>query len=385
MKNNFIKSNPYVFPFLEFKNLANKDIKKIRGKEEIGLETIREILHKLKNKSKLQKKIISSISIRNSPSEKIFSLFTHPEVMFGELKMYQQNKDHWIKEFEKSIQNKQFNFSILGFPFKVANVLKTTRTMPDLGEIMSMNKLEMIAQIVEKSSNTPTTIYVVTEGVFAKFVGVPISTANKYARSLSFLAKQLGFTHLKFTPLQKMETYVKDFNNVFEKKVQLLEKQYRDGNLDVVKKIDSTYPIVLRIVNPKVTNLSELMDIYNYKIPDQKLSPKLLKLRKKVEVFALKSTFQYFTYLQMRDDVKFLEKELGHFIPLTVSPKPNRLGIIPISTKVKFLPHHGVSVYEKAKNEFNICYLIDLLRDKKTFKEVVLATDSDRAPFFYTT
>lgn len=383
MKSNYIIPNPYVFPFTEFKNLANKKFQQSIKKQSVTFDEIEEIIN-IYNKRNHLKKVLEKIDWKQPLAEQIFTIFIHPEIRFGELEMYQQNKEHWIGKFERSINNKEFVFSLLGFPFKVPIVLKTRRVAPDLGEVMALNKLENLARIVAEVSGTSVKINIVTEGAFARFVGVSNKIAKQYELAVRVMAKKLGFNHLKFIPLSKMEVYNKDFSKVFTKKVAELTQRYHQKDAGIINKIEGAYSVILRIVNPKTYDIDFLMDLYNFKLPKSKISTLLEKKRQWLQDFTLQSTLEYFSYLELRDDLHFLEKEFGqNYLPLTVSPKPNRLGIIPINPKVKLLPHHGVPVYDDSKKEFQIQYLIDLLRSNKKLTEVYLKNDPDIAPFFY--
>lgn len=379
MSTKFVKPNPYVFPFKDFKDLGNKDLKKIKDKKTISLEDI---------KSKLDlynKNLAFDIQGKDKTiPELLFDLFMHPQIRFGELSMYKENKNFWLDKFTKSLKDRYFKFSILGFPFKVTYPLKTNRKMPDLGEVFSMNKLENLAAEIHKITGTKTTIYIVTEGAFAPLVGSKAEDAEAYEKYLQTLAKKLGFKHLQFIPLKKMEKYFDDFPKAFKNKISENTRLLKNNDSSTKTKIDGAYPIILRIVNPRVKKYEVLMDAYNYDIPKEKLNPKAKKLRKFLEKYALKATIDYFSYLQLRDDANFLTKEVGEdYLPLTVSPKPNRLGIIPIDPDVTTLPHHGVPVYFEKKQKFNIMYLIDLLRSKYKITKVFLKDDTDHEPFYY--
>lgn len=380
MKQHFIKPNPYVFPFTEFENLAKGTAKQPNKEKVVELGDIRQIINKYNERFPLK----FSAKPKSSVSEQLFQFFISPEVRFGNLSMYLTNKSYWIKKFNQALMDKGMSFSLLGFPFKTPVALKTSRVLPDLGEIIALNRLENIAKVVEKISQKPTIVNIITEGIFAKFVGIDPKIARRYELQVKKLAEDLNFTHLKFIPLARLETYDKNFEKLFTQKVKETQNLYQLNDRQIVGKIRGAYDSILRIVNPKIKDLSLLREIYNFDIPDEKLSVKAKKIRDYLRNFALRSTIQYFSLLELRDELGFLENELGKkFIPLTISPKPSRLGIIPISSGVKLLPHHGVPTLRKNGQSFNIEYLIDLLRSKKHVTQVFLKKDKDNAPFYY--
>lgn len=381
MSNNFIKSNPYVFPFQEFKDLTNKKLNVAKSSKTINFNEVTELLQKF----------TKSISIDLSPfmdkntttEERLFAFFISDTIRFGELQMYLDNKEKWIKKFSKALEDKKFNFSILGLPFKVPIPLKTKRKNPDFAELMAIARLEYIGESIEKITGTKTTINAVTEGAFAKFVNADVKAAEYYGEYLKETAKTLGYTHLNILPLNKMEEYVDNFDELFKKKVAEFTKKHEDKDPSVIEKVEGALPIINRIVKPESTDVMTLMNVYNFDIPNDQLSSEEKRVREALIKFALPSSFEYFSYLELRDDLNFLQKEFGeNYLPLTVSPKANRLGIIPIHQNITVLPHHGVPVYDQKNEIFNIMYLIDVLQTYD-FIEAHLENDDDTAPFLY--
>lgn len=382
MKNNFIKPNPYVFPFLEFKDLVNKNFTIPEKEVVIDFKDLEKLVNEYEQTLNLSS-IVKDLK-GTTPEEKVFELFIHPDIRYGNLQMYLDNKSIWLEKFDQSIKKGQFVFSILGFPFKVPVAIKVERFAPDLGEVLALKRLEFIAETVETITKTKTTVNVVTEGVFGQFVGIEKSQVEMYQTFLKILVKKLKFKHLELIPLQEMEKYVKDFKKDFKNKVLGVTKLYKDGDKSTIDKVKGAYDSILRIVNPKSQDFNILMDVYNFKIPAKKLSAKAAEIREEVIDFTIKSSLDYFAYLGLRDDVNFLDRRLGKlYIPLTVSPKPNRLGIIPVNKNVKNLAHHGVSLYDNKNKSANILYLIDLFQSKKKITKVYLKGDVEKKPFFY--
>lgn len=382
-KNNFVKPNPYVFPFQEFGDLSNKDLKLSNKTKTIQFEDLKKLIKALRKDENLENKVLNGLDRKAQVTEKIFEFFMHPEVRFGDLQMYQENKMHWIKKFDDSLKRKRLILTILGFPFKTPVALKTTRKLPDLGEVMALTRLEILAQLLEQISGVPTIIYAITEGVLSSFVG-NIVTTDVYPNTLKKFSEKLGYSHLRFIPLKKMELCIEDFETEFDKKVKKMQNLYQRKDKEIVKKVKAAYPSILRIVDPESQDLIILMDVYNYSIPTKKLKPETARIRKHIEDAAIIATVKYFAYLQMRDEIGFLDKEFGDtYITLTVSPKPNRLGIIPVRRNITILPHHGVPFVNPVNKSFSIAYRIDVLRDGNNYAKVILSGDSDSEPFYY--
>lgn len=141
---------------------------------------------------------------------------------------------------------------------------------------------------------------------------------------------------------------------------------------------------VFRIVKSCEYAEDQLLDVYNHSFKDSQLSSRALKIRKNLQQNAHKAILLYFAYLKTKDDIHFPKKVVPDYLPLTVSPKPHRLGIFPISSSTKILPYHGVPVYNVQNKKWDIRYLTDIRRDKKySYRRVFLHEDRDSEPFFY--
>lgn len=376
MKSSFVQPNPYAFPYLEFSDLANKKLEACNTSFTCSLKDLESIATIFEP--------IQPISPKQSIPEQIFSFFMDPAICFGDTLMYQQQKKVWLQKFTTAIQNHKITLTILGFPFKVPNPLKTSRTLPDLAELVALIRLEQIAQKVEELSQVPTVLHVVTEDAFARFTDVSKNSATAYAHYLPVMKEQLQLNHLQFTSLGVMESYVENFEEIFSQNFHHMKKLYDQNDKEVTSKVAGAYPIILRIVKPKSTDIPFLMDVYNLSIPTDTLSKKQQDCRVQLEQDGLRSTLEYFSYLQTRDQLNFMEKEFGtNYIPLTVAPKPNRLGIIPINKDVHILPHQGVPVYNRKTNQFTILYYVDLLQHASQYSMVFLEGDKENMPFFY--
>lgn len=91
----------------------------------------------------------------------------------------------------------------------------------------------------------------------------------------------------------------------------------------------------------------------------------------------------YYSYLQTKNELDFVYRMIGNNLQLSVSPKAHRLGIIPIEDRIEVLPYHGVPVYFKKENRFDIIYLHELKVQPVKITEVFLKGDKENLPFYY--
>lgn len=366
-----MKANPYVYPFIEFKNLSDKSIRwKLTPPR-----TINSIdLIKLLNHQKFPKLTVTG----KTTAEKIFKIFLNKYYLYGDANNIVQDKNDWIQKLNHFInQNLPISFTIHGFPFKIPNPLKTNRIHPDLGEVLALYNLKSFIENIKHVYKPGATITIVGEGGFAKFVGVDDNEWVEYRNFINQLLKDLKIENIiKIVDIADLEKNP-NFEKTFRKIKSNLKKSYASRDNEIVAKVEGTIDSVLKIISTKQYDEPLLMDIYNNKIN----SPAFLKLRKNLYKKSLESVFNYHAYLMTRDKLNFVDSVAPHSLPLSVSPKRGRIGIFPLSRNIKRLPYHGVPVLNN--NKVSIEYLIDIKRSNKTYQPVHLQKDSDHQPFFY--
>ncbi|MDP3093189.1 MAG: L-tyrosine/L-tryptophan isonitrile synthase family protein [bacterium] len=373
-----MKANTFVYPFVPFVNLADKNIhNNLISKKGIDLSELKRLIEILP----MPNPQINGETI----AEKILSIFQDENYRFGPREYIQENKDFWVSKLNYFINHGLLiQLTILGFPFKVPVPLKTSRTFPDMGEVLSLLRLSEIADNIQKVYPPGAVITIFTEGVFGRFSGVPEEDWIAYREFLEKLNELLGLNSvLKIIDLSEMEKIVPDFQGHYQKRVAEFKELYQKQDPDFLAKYRGTYESVLRIVSTKMYDESLLMDVYNENLKDEEITAEARKVREDIKKRTHESIFQYHAYLKTRDDIDYLEKVVPHGLPLTVSPKANRLGIFPVSRICTRLPYHGVPVYSPRKNLFLIEYLIDIKRRQENYTQVYFDQDQDNKPFYY--
>lgn len=372
-----MKSNPNVYPYTPFKDLSNKDVKNNFVSEKIvNFSDVKDLLLNIKN---------PEIEVfGETVEERIFSIFLNNEIRFGPKEFLLENKDSWLEKIGYFVQkNEKIQFSILGFPFKIPVPLKTDRTLPDMGEMLAINRLDYIAELCNKEYAPGVKITIFSEGGFDKTVGVSNEKSVKYHNFLLKSTKAFSFEkNIDVLPLSDMEKN-DNFEKLYEQKIADLKDLYDSNDEKYLEKYNGTQEAVYRIVNTVNYSQEVLMDVYNDNLSDNDVSDEVLRIRKDIEKRTHEAIFMYHAYLMVRDDLDYLEGVIPKALTLSVSPKPNRLGIFPINDKLKRLPYHSVPVFNVRKDEFTTEYLIDVKRDDAEFEKVFLEESEDKAPFYY--
>ncbi|MBI2021851.1 L-tyrosine/L-tryptophan isonitrile synthase family protein [Candidatus Daviesbacteria bacterium] len=368
-----MKANPYVYPFVPFKDLSDKSFRwKLGDPQTYSVDQLKDFLnHKISfPKAKIKGKTLV---------EKIFNIFLNKNILYGNPDDILVDKDLWLQRIRYfTSKNKPLQLTIHGFPFKIPCPLKSDRKLPDLGEVLSLYKLNSLLESIKSAYKPGAQVTIIGEGGFGKFVGISNKEWQNYRNFLKKLLKNLSLSNIKIVDIANLEKD-KSFNKTFNKIKTKLEKLYKERNEAMVKKINGTIDSVFRIVSTRDLPIETVMDIYDEKNND----PKIVGLRREILDFALRSVFEYHAYLMTRDELDFVNKTAPHSLPLSVSPKRGRLGVYPIAAEVDRLPYHGVPVFNSKTKEISIEYLIDIKREAKKFTPVHLQGDKDPKPFFY--
>lgn len=374
-----MRSNPYVYPSQAFKNPRNKR-NTDRFTEPRKVITLKDIqIH-------LRRIPAPTIHVRGETiSDRIFSLFLDDEIRFGPKKYLLDYRSEWKAKFDYFISRKKpLSFTILGFPFKIPVPLKTYRHLPDMGEVLALHRLFYLTQQVKRLYRPGAIMTIFTEGAFGPFAGVSEEACHAYDLSLRRFNRQLGFSHaLRMKRLSDMERR-EDFKPCFLRNLQEIRRRYQKKDKAFMVKYRVAIVPVFRIVKSDHYAENVLLDTYNDLLKDSQLSPDARSARQELRAKAHHAILSYFAYLQTKDDWDFLEVCVPHHLALSVSPKPHRLGIIPVASSLSVLPYHGVTVYDAKKKNWDIEYLVNIRRDKNhCYQRVFLYGDKDLAPFFY--
>lgn len=372
-----MKSNPYVYPYVPFVDLSDKKCTAFFETEKtVDAGSIRDLLAR---HFPLALKLEG-----DTVEERILSVFLDDEVRFGEKGLIADLRTHWIEAirfFTRS--NRQLEFTLLGFPFKAPVPLKTSRVLPDLGELLVIARLKKLICILRDTYAPGARITVFTEGGFAPLVGVGREEADEYAKRLNELNEAFGDESIVLRSLSEMEGTVLDFHALWEAKTQHLKELYKIHDRAMVNAYEGAYDSIFRIVSTRREDMMILLDVYNENLADNEVSAEAGRVRKKLHDEADEAVFRYHAYLQVRDDIGFLARAVPHALALSVSPKPYRLGIQPIGKGCIRLPYHAVPVLNVRTDAVTLEYLIDLKRGNGVVTPVRLENDPEQAPFYY--
>lgn len=296
-----------------------------------------------------------------SVARNILAIFGSREVRFGPLTNITTAQGELTGQLNHFIeQGEPIEITLLAVPFKTGNPLKVRHTHPDLGECAFLMHLGEICKLVEEIYRPGVRFIVLAEGqCLAKIMGVARGEALKYCDGHKKLVRELGLGKC---------VVVKDlFDDVvakvlgFEKKMQanktLIEKRFKSRDAQIVEQVLKTLPTIQSSLNRRNLTVEDACRLY--------LHPSLA-LQKE----ALGKTFVYLAFHKTRYDTLALEKAFPDSLRATLTPRPGRLGIVPVNKKTALFPHHGVGVIRKDKT-VTVMYEYDIRR-MGNFREVFL-------------
>jgi hypothetical protein len=370
-----MRTSKYVYPSLDFKHLDHgPDRYHVAKNATVDIGRIRKLVKTLP---------APRVAFRGTrTAERILSIFLSPNIIFGPRKYVSDYRNEWLERIEHFIHKRSpIRFSTLSFPFKIPMPLKTNRTLPDMGEVLALHRLAFIARLIKKLYKPGAIITVFTEGSFAPFAGVSHSYAQAYETQLRRMTKQFGYQdELQLIPVSKIET-LPGFKGTYRSLLSRNRKGLFQKHSEIYRAYQETRRAMEKIVDTRMYDTDLLKDVFNPRIKN--VSVQVLKARTDIQKRARETFVQYLSYIQTKSKLGALDRLIGPNLPLTVSPKERRLGVIPVEKHVNILPIHGVPMYSPHKRRFDIAYLTDLKGSRVKLKAIFLRGDKDQHPFYY--
>lgn len=373
-----MKSNAYVYPSEAYKDLSGKLFSNFpAGEKNI---TFAQIV------TATQAIPVPKILIKGKTVvEKVLSIFLDSHIRFGQRDFITDHRAYWLDKFNYFVaQNKPIEATLLGFPFKMQVPLKTRRALPDMGEVLVLQRLYQLTQLVGQVYAPGLHITLFTEGGLGKIAGISTVVTDQYHNRVVELVKQLGYAESisvqKLGDMERLPGFAAVYRRCYVRNKELLLVRQPE----FMSKYQAVLGPITRLLPAAQVPIGILMDVYNPDLDDVQCASRVLQIRQSLRKCADQVIVRYFSYLETRDELDFLNKKVPGYCALTVSPKPKRLGILPISKEVTILPYHGVPVYDEHKHVWDVRYLIDIQRDQnRRYVAVHLEGDRDSEPFYY--
>lgn len=336
------------------------------------------------------KKVKQNISRYKTIEEKIFSIFENDEILSGDKKFLIESKNFLLNKIHNQIHSKKpILFTLLQFPFKIPNPLKTERTLPDLGEIAYLYQLNQIAEQIKEIYARGAKFVILGESlVFRNISDISLGEALTYRDQSQLWIKKLGFQeNIEIVELRDAEKLVSNFQNLLDSIELKIRRKYSENDKDTISLVSSAIPTLLLSLNVRNLPQDKLMNIFRSIGKETKVNKEEKEAIQELEKSVVNVAFRYLGYHLAIKESNLREKLRPNNIGVSPIAKPERFGVFPINKHNRLYPIHGVPVIRE-NGYVIIRYKIDVLRDKNVRYAYKIDYNNmreslEKDPFFY--
>jgi len=364
-------SSPYIY--------INAALPKAFSPPEIAVETTLDAdgLRKLMSVND----VAISPAREGSIAERLLSIFSHPEVLFGDPTFIVGNRQMWLDRLNVFVaKNEPIEFVAMAFPYKVPNPLKTTRQAPDVGEALMLRRFQAVLDAIGRIYSPGGRLMILEEGILGRCQGVDPRRIAAYRAGISSITALSGVdeTRIRFHSLDDMVMAIPNFEARWIHEQERMRELWQQGDPDVRAAYTATVAASRTSVPTLDYDPKVLARAYD---PDQTDSA-LRYVRDYVDKVAHRQFFAYRSLLLLRDSTGYLHDLSPLALKLTVSPKPENLAVVPVNVWSRVLPYHGVPVLA-AEGCWEIAYYGTLGASYGRLEALHLIGDADPRPIAY--
>ncbi len=329
--------------------------------------------------------LLNDVDISAEPQgtaeERILSIFTHSEVLFGDATFIPANRRLWLDKIAYFTARRQpLEFVTMAFPYKVPNPLKTDRQAPDLGEALMLRRFQSVLDAVADVYPPGGKLTILEEGILGRCQGVDPRRIAAYRAGIPAVMAVAGVDadRIVFHSLDDMVTTIPNFEGRWIHEQERMRELWLQGDPDVRAAYATTVAITRNSVPTHDYDPAVLAAAYD---PAQQDSA-LRYPRDYIDKVAHRQFFAYRSILALRDSTGYLHNLRPQALKLTVSPKPENLAVIPVNPWSAILPYHGVPVLD-ARGQWQIAYFGGIGSSFGPLEALHLIDDADEAPVGY--
>jgi hypothetical protein len=316
-------------------------------------------------------------------AERILSLLLDDRMRLGPRGLFESDRDTWIARVEEKVSVGQpLQFVMMGCPYKVPSLVKTSRVRADLGEFLMFRRLTHLVAAIRSEYGPGADVIILVEGILGRCTDQDSQRVRDYQQSLPGLLQMLGqdAEHLHLFNLEAISESILDFDRTWATRAAQIGRQLAAG--DPQTKLASISVIEsMRTAVPVLGEPDEVV-LRAYTEGASSDSSDVRRLAARIDAAATIAFARYMAFLQLRDESGFVEKIAPGALKLTVAPKRGNIGSIPINSRTHILPYHGVPV-RLPSGPWSIRYLVDVQHSRHHYSPVHRIGDPDPAPIGY--
>ncbi len=322
-----------------------------------------------------------SAATDGSAAERVLSVFSHPEVLFGDPCFLPANRELWLDRLGHFIdQGEPIEFVAMAFPYKVPNPLKTQRQAPDLGEALMLRRFQGLLDIIRTVYRPGARLTILEEGILGRCQGVDPARIHAYRAGIAPIARIAGLDpeRIVFHSLNDMVTAIPNFEARWIHEQERMRELWHQGDVAVRAAYETTVAASRTSVPTFDYDPAVLAKAYDPAQTDSALR----YVRDYIDKVAHRQFFAYRSLLALRDATGYLFDLRPHALKLTVSPKPENLAVLPVNTWSHVLPYHGVPVLDR-DDKWHIVYFGSVGTTFGPVDSLHADDDADVAPIAY--
>jgi hypothetical protein len=316
-----------------------------------------------------------------SVAERLLSIFSHPEVLFGDPTFIVANRQMWLDRLNVFIaKNEPIAFVAMAFPYKVPNPLKTERQAPDLGEALMLRRFQCVLDAIGAVYPPGARLTILEEGILGRCQGVDPRRIAAYRAGIAGIAALSGVDAdcIGFHSLDDMVTSIPNFEARWIHEQERMRELWQQGDAGV----RAAYATTVAASRTSVPTFDYDPRVLARAYDPEQTDSALRYVRDYVDKVAHRQFFAYRSLLSLRDSTGYLHDLSPHALKLTVSPKPENLAVLPVNGWSRVLPYHGVPVLT-LEGRWEIAYFGALGAAYGRLEALHLQGDADPRPIAY--
>lgn len=307
--------------------------------------------------------------------QRIFNLLMDPIIRRGDGSIFSSVQTEYRRKISKFVsKNEPLQFVFQGFPFKCHNPVETLRRIPDLGELVSLQRLMDINETVKQIYPPGVKFTVLTEGgTYRNLFGANQSEVEIYQERCKY-----------FINLIEAENNIKfiDFLELIEDGEKFLASCKREEDHISDGEIEQFVPVMMRSL-PIVSKIpfEDLLAVFGYQTNTGILTTFEKEFGLYIKNAAKDLAIKYLAIQKAKRNFDVIRLHFPDYLYVSTTSKQDRYSFHPIHRRTRLYPHHGVPVL--GSDRVDIVYLGEILSNPEIYTAVYYDKDIEDAPFYF--
>jgi hypothetical protein len=321
--------------------------------------------------------------------DRIFSLMISDRYRAGTLKQtrFGENKEIFREVIEGHLADgTPLQFALPSFPFKLPNVIKSSRRAPDMAELLCLQRLREICHAIILVYPPGAQFVVISDGqIYRRIFGISNHEAIIYSHQAQQMINSMGCVDaIAYSDMTDLVATQQDRFDATRRGLQPMLRQWWRNNPDNLRRLSLTKHFAANVnnsgsvIHDLVQTAMRNLFIDSDAGDDRYALGNIRKVRARLAQRADDAAFEFALLLYTIKELDLVLTCYPRAIRATVHAKPRQWGIHLANRKSGILPWSGVA-FDKGVDNWRIRYEFDVQR--RGARPVHLK--GDQFPFFY--